>query len=540
MNIWAAAVESALESLRWSDNVRALSTHLTLYEKTSNVFFSPVKIRSLTKIAEPDRLILLIDDIYDMYVRLERCNPITGEPGFLSEDTTYPDYEGLFKKPLKRRPHGTDIAPPIELTQTETSGLRVELRAGMLRLLLMWRRNEMIVAENLAAQLNIPLFLIGVKHPLCVADELLNPLRSPVATYVSHPITTVRDKLARDGKWPDYTNSLNLIPERLADAGIVAIMPTAIDELRVGTLSAVEGERLWYQTTATPRWPLMPNKLINAPQGADAGLGLPATQDELNADQQWVSGILRSLSGLISTEVPFRDHFIVGNTSNFLVFRPREDGAAFSNGVIREIRHFQRKMQSSKSQKIADAPHLVIIHSPQDVKAIIQAMTAANVANSQPPSGLLGGLLGDNGASSLINDEQDLLTGKSISGLLQSPHPKASLVPLIRAVTIYRTVYLWLFHQLTEMTKIVPWVRVYIADNYVDQDFLAGIASLFHNSGEASDGESIVGLASIVTVSDLVDKFVSAKGWGAIDWGVALQEPNRNAFVGSLPLYMFD
>lgn len=261
------AVSRGVSSLLAESDVRILGCHLTLYDARSQIFHSPIRPDSLvTKEVEPDRVILLIDDIYDLLDHLSSQGDI-----FDQETQSSWVLDSLRKAARVPSKAGERDRSLAALDSECTSLLRV----------LAWRRSEMIAAEALAASLNVPLYLVGLKHPVEMAPLLFGE-KAPAAVYVSHPITRHRREQIACGEWSQDVRNLNRIPQGLAARSVLALMPTAIDELR---FQPPEAEDIFVRRGGrlAARWPSMESNfsLINQrySPGQTEHIGIKALDD---------------------------------------------------------------------------------------------------------------------------------------------------------------------------------------------------------------------------------------------------------------------
>lgn len=382
LQLWKGALDVALSESNESDHT-IVACHLTLFRNDRSEFYSTSGelLRALgaagRSVAE---VIQLIDDIYDMYGRLASPTmALSAESGkqrwhdFTEKGTPSTLWKGL--------DHG----------RAEDAHLVLETRLQILTTLLGWRHQESLMAESLAHSLGARFTAFGVKHKfdslcaLAVAGE-----SAPKTVYVSHPISAYRrlvnTSLNTTGlyEWHEGVEECNSIPASLeADGGIVAVMPTAIDELRLRTLRD-DARRLTERSPVLgPRWPLM-----------ESGKGLVVTVarelDQVNdadvqhahllldvdsplADQEFVGEATRLLESNILAEVPYRDHLIVANSHAFLVHRPLADRARLSRGVEHEVRHWRDRRRWS-----SDTIRLAILHTSEEVRLLRERLLGAD------------------------------------------------------------------------------------------------------------------------------------------------------------------
>lgn len=378
-SVWNLAIRDAIISIDYESHLRAVATHLTVFDVRTKVFHSPAYASSFCVetptdggpviSSKPSRIVLLIDDIYDMLRRL--AGPGEIYPASKRASDTLDNLNSQIK-----RAYGTSRSFK-ELRETEKALSSLDAQVGALKHLLYWRRAEMIAAENLSAQLGVPLTVIGTKHPLAIADLLLRPPDESPVTYISHPITRHRFARGQPGvdHWDDDVHNLNQLPAVLASYGVISVMPTAIDELRFGP--PLKEDLFARNSSLRHRWPLMRGELLGYRWlGADRFDPAPS---DIDIDEslfvesaQAASSYLRTLEALVYDEIPFRDHYLVNHCPGLVVFRPRADGESFSGGVQQEITFFER---------LADAEPLrrmIVIHDRADVMPILNGISIEN------------------------------------------------------------------------------------------------------------------------------------------------------------------
>ena len=363
---WRKHCSNILGNIRAAEfaEARLLCMHLTWYHPETREFFSAVNLRTLHNENSPIiHIVILIDDIYDMYHRLNR--PIN-----LYDDNAQKFLRDGFAKLAGDK---TEIGSTTQ-SRNSLSGAQlqreqqyrvqgIELALGEL---MAWRRAEMIQAENIARTLGCDLTVLGTKHS---RESLVHLVSHPDAprVYMSHRITELRkaNKASRKGlddigSWAPVADEVNLLHRLFVQRGQILINPTAIDELRYDNLD--DGGRR--SPRLVPRWPLPEGDTMYAtPPGTD-GQHLEILVGGLPPNNEISSSAARSLSDRIYVEIPFRDHVIVENTPNLCVFRPfyctdtkaATTGAKWSGGVGPEIEHWQRYSSERVKPVSSEAP----------------------------------------------------------------------------------------------------------------------------------------------------------------------------------------
>jgi len=321
-----------------------LSMHLTWYNPDTSEFFSPIDVSELARgDCSVVHVVILIDDIYDMYYRLR------GD-GNLYADVFMKHHRRMLKKLTKH-------VEEDGLTEKLEEGLQSQVIELALGDLLMWRRSEMIQAENIAQTLRTKLTVLGTKHDERALRTIVQNPDAP-RIYLSHRITEHRrynmDTCTEDnplGDWMPAVEEVNRLHQEFLRVGQVLVNPTAIDELRFDPAD-YRGRR---DPRLKKRWPTPEpeNDLLWSRSQPDRGPEHTTilTGDKLVdlGDEDVSRSIATSLANRIYFEIAFRDHVIVENTPNLCVYRPffcvdmdkAETSAEWSSGVKREVKHWK-------------------------------------------------------------------------------------------------------------------------------------------------------------------------------------------------------
>ena len=354
--IWGSAFAQVLSDV--SENIgktgspssSVVSLHLTWYNPNTSEFFSPVDI------SEFDRdkysivhLVILIDDIYDMYYRLRGDNELYG-------DEFMKHHRDMLRK-LAEKPSHLDPQRQHKMELQLEKTLQEQVIELALGELLTWRRSEMIQAENIARSLGAKLTILGTKHDQYSLQAIVMNPDAP-RTYLSHRISEhrrhnmdSRTTAPPMGEWLPAVKEVNALHQEFLKHNQILINPTAIDELRY-ELANGRGQR---DPHLARRWPMPEPEqslLWSRPQpGRDSQHTHILTDDDASdVDDEDVSRtIASSLAHKIYFEIAFRDHVIVENTPNLCVYRPffctdiseAASKANWSSGVKREIEHWK-------------------------------------------------------------------------------------------------------------------------------------------------------------------------------------------------------
>jgi hypothetical protein len=369
IGLWQNAVQNALFDLQNSGKqLLLLSGHLIYYGGERQEFYSPVDVNLLrTPDYSPTHLLLLIDDVYDMYARL------TARGQIFDPKTRIPGYLGRLKEEER-----IDVRA---LPEGELSRLILEWQAGTMVQLLAWRHMEIILAEKLARQLQCPFLVWSVKQLTEAALTWLCKPR-PTVVYLSHPISRPRRQHRETHQWPEVVTQFNSLQADLLRHDLVCIMPSGIDEYRLGRVSD-GGRRARRLPQLSPRWPLpsqQPGELLyTAPPNADVD------HEQIFGAKEWAFNeqvlrtpervapnfvenadpVLRSLEQQIECQVSARDHLFVSWAHGLLVFRPLVLDGEWSSGVRAEMAHWDLISRAEPAKRA------VIIHFDEDVKQFL-------------------------------------------------------------------------------------------------------------------------------------------------------------------------
>lgn len=390
MSLWSDALSLALDQREASDTQHTiLCFHSSLYAARRNEHFSTTSLAIADpRLQDVDRVVTLIDDIFDMWSRLGgQSTDLFHQASWLRRRLEAQDLDELVQYD-----HGAQTLSYNDLTGSllgldakSYNRVVIDSSVSILNQILNWRHLDMIQGEALATALSAELTVLGVKHPAAALESLV---KSPAAktSYLSHPISRPRRTYLSDstGGWPDVVRDSNELSSRFATHGIVLVCPTAIDEFRLSQplskRDAESGKKTFPEGlhrrkfALTERWPLLTaqEESLNSTSAPDSRLvhcDLANVDDDL--DFEGVS--TRTLESLIYSEVPFRDHFLVNHTNAFLVYRPLYEEGSFSAGVRNEITHWQASYGAGEINRRA-----LYVHSPNDVADLCRIIRGAS------------------------------------------------------------------------------------------------------------------------------------------------------------------
>lgn len=375
MDLWLEALDNSLVTLRniSAQGPRILLCGIMYHSKRRSEFYSPFNLPAFIRLQAREKLnvgrvVMFIDDIYDMYARLS------------GDDELYERFDTLEEE--LGRVHESEGVKRGDLPFDDCVLLSCEVQTSQLVRLLHWRQLEITAAERTARSIGVDYLLWAVKQGVVAISPWLQGAPTPRA-YVSHPISGPRRQFAVSGSWPAIVEECNAVQGELAKNGVVAVMPTGIDEYRLAKELRPQGaatRRRVRSPRLTDRWPLMPGDLLyEQPSGSGApgyeALLTPFVLDgttlrtvDVSAEQLNVlDGPLRSLERQIEFQVAARDHTIVVHTDHVIVFRPFFDDPHVSRGVLAEVVHWSELARLEPTRRIA------FLHRLVDVKAVLRA-----------------------------------------------------------------------------------------------------------------------------------------------------------------------
>lgn len=364
MGLWKDALGRCVEAAMASGAANpVIALHPSLYAARRNEQYSTVGWAiSSGHLVDVQRVVLLIDDVYDMWERL----------GAGAGDLFH--HEEWLRRRLEAQ--GLDAFATFSPTGGAASATPGNERAfnslvadsarSILGRLLAWRHLDMVAAESLASAVNAPLTALGVKHPQTALVSILDQASSTTA-YLSHPISRPRRSRNAGEAWPPVVDVSNSLSQSFAGFGVVLVCPTAIDEFRLIQPNRKE-DVFGRQFELGERWPaLVPAEDAIVPNTSPSNR---LSHIPLNAaiSDETIGAIARTLESEIYAEVPFRDHYLVAHTDSFFVFRPLYEEGDFSKGVRAEITHWEQLSEFEPSRRALFA------HSPQDISEVEESL----------------------------------------------------------------------------------------------------------------------------------------------------------------------
>jgi len=370
--MWRKAFTNAVKKLRAdisstkqerSQLLAVISGHSVYYHPSLPQFYCPLDPPHIQKelqsveVEEKRRsirltvqcVILLIDDIYDMYEVLSQKDAV------LSRKVVH-------IKAISRLRESLGNFESVKEPDVETDGFMegitddekiacLEADLNQLVQVLDWRIQEMTIVEHLAVELGARFALFATKQ--CM-ESLRRILSGSPIVYVSHPITKPRNSTS-DGGGQLGENELAVGAKLLVQslARYASISPTGIDELRFQKVPVVEGRVPFRRTThllrdgsLSERWPLLdeigellyPSRL-DEKTWADVAKRMFLAECSSFKNRIRVDSAVKQLENWIGLQVGIRDHQIVAHSGAVLVFRQYYGGEE-SAGVKSEMKHW--------------------------------------------------------------------------------------------------------------------------------------------------------------------------------------------------------
>lgn len=374
-DLWKESIDQMFEVLGETDNgvITPVICNLIYFSSRRKEFFSVIdEERFGSEAFEPHKVVVLIDDIYDMYYRLtgnDEVFDLNAELRRVANDT--------------RDEEGTEDFDSIP--EQERAYLYTQFQVGVLDDILSWRYHEMILAEKLASRFDCPFAVLAAKQsPETLARFWASD--SPNMAYLSHPISGPR-RNSREGKPdPEFTRQVNALQTSFLTLGINIVMPTAIDEYRIHDEkldSSTESVLSKYLPKLSRRWPLPDGPLMYetpeeasdphhldffAPKAWEMDPYLLSSVEPSEDLSVRIDVLLRYLNGSIEFHVAARDHLIVSSSNSLILFRPfYERGKRFSGGVGAELLYAAVLLNSDPEKRLA------FVHFKEDVDRRLEA-----------------------------------------------------------------------------------------------------------------------------------------------------------------------
>jgi len=370
IELWEEATTNALHQLsRSTENLKILSCHMLYFCGKREEYYSPINPSNLKNSRyTPSHILLLIDDVYDMYLRLAR------EGALFDPKTRIPALKGRIKEE-----EGVDLN---KLNADRLKSICSEWQLGVMANLLYWRNLEIIIAEQLALQFRSNFLVWGTKQ-LTDVPILWMQSESPVTIYLSHPISRPRRMHRKTGRWPEVVSRFNGLQSGLLQYDVSCVMPSAIDEYRIKRSERRNNTKRRIPFLET-RWPL-PGDINSILYSFPSPLR-SADHRKILSYKKWnfkrkefvsvsscstetseaIDAYLRGFERHVEHQVSSRDHMFVSWTDGILVFRPLFSDPVWSSGVRAEIKHWALIARSDVKKRI------LFVHFYRDVLDLIE------------------------------------------------------------------------------------------------------------------------------------------------------------------------
>jgi len=319
-DLWTHALGRIVKGLPAVSDARRepalLTFHASYYHPRTRGFTSPVSLLDLLTLKPRVRMIIvLIDDCYDVYKRLMA----RGE---------------MYSHVLVRDERSDEASKPEDALVDSLLNLVTILE---------WREVEIAFSRKIAGLLEVPCFVVAVKHPVFLAKKLIKRLESCNTFYLAHPISNIRSE--KSPRPPEFYEELShFIRDVSSKDRIIAFVPDTIDELRVG--HADKGKRIEYVPELREAWPIpfsdewlwepLPDEVRDINPLNPLSFQFDAADAELRFA---VSALLHALSEKIIQQINSRDHILVEqSTQGVIAYRPCWEGF-YASGVAEELKY---------------------------------------------------------------------------------------------------------------------------------------------------------------------------------------------------------
>jgi len=294
--LWREAFDQFIGDLHGSEEGRfhILSFHACYYHQLKTELGCPVALDKLLRLKDRVKMVItLIDDCYDIYLRL------------MDDHQMY----ASVRDPNKTTRDGAVFQSMINLIRIMT-----------------WREAEIAFSRKIAGLLEVPFFVIAVKHPRSIVSNLIERrVEDLKILYLSHHISEIRTGPS-SSRGSSFPSELFSFLQRMSnDKNTLLFVPDTIDELRIEKDATGA-----FVPKLQSGWPLpyegdwlfepLPEGIcrINPlnPQGFDY-------ESAPKALKSAISSVLSALDSTIREQVNSRDRTIVEQTPDgIVVYRP--------------------------------------------------------------------------------------------------------------------------------------------------------------------------------------------------------------------------
>ena len=312
--IWKRAhrdIEKEITKIPIENNI-FLSMHASYYHQGTCEIISITNFESLLKLKSRVKcIIVLIDDIYDIYKRLVDQGQMFND--ILGSDDAYETIYNSIKNYIS---------------------------------ILKWRQLEINISRSLSNMLETEFFITAIKHPVFLIRRIIDNLYKRLNIfYLAHPISAIRRKSVEI--IPGFASEVNNFAKAIIDYDDknVIFLPGTIDELRIKIKK--DNNHEMHISDLHPR--------LDLPYGKEFQVGPPLVSrleryDEFNPsncktstltinDNEKISSLLELLSDLIRLQVTSRDINLINQSKNGVIaYRPFFP-EKISGGVLDEIKY---------------------------------------------------------------------------------------------------------------------------------------------------------------------------------------------------------
>jgi hypothetical protein len=297
-----------------------LSFHASYYHPSKTEFACAADLGALAELRDRTKMVIvLVDDCYNIYKRLMA-------PG------------KMFHKVTEEKDDRGESVDPLDALLKSIWNLST---------ILTWREVEIAFSRKIATFLDVPFYVIAVRHPTPVFSRLIKGSSRGSQgdiklLYLAHSISEIRE--AGSDRYSYFIHELSdFIRELTKHDDVVLFVPDAIDEKRIKK----DGRgRFLPETLDGWQLPFHNDEMLFVPLETSVRKIPPLNPRSYEfgraSDQicSSVSYLLADLTNRITQQINSRDRTLVEQSEDGLVvYRPYPDGAYPSAGVDREIEY---------------------------------------------------------------------------------------------------------------------------------------------------------------------------------------------------------
>lgn len=311
---WIAGAKQAIqeaEKAYQNSTPVFLTFHASYFHQRTRGFIPAIDLENIASLkGKVDKVLVFIDDIYDVYKRLMA----NGE---------------MYEEVRLQEPKDAILLSIVNLN-----------------ILLHWREIETALSYAIANYLGVKAYVVATKHPKEIGKRLIEKdIKDIGIYYLSHPITTIRREAAV--QFPTFVGQLTIVIDTLlSNEDIVLFVPTTIDELAIQ--QRYFGKELLYVPEIDQRWAYDNRNTICPPlpkETADIKPINPRDYIIPKGASKSISLLLNHLWLQIYRHTVSRDYCLVEQSQNGIIaIRPLYEGH-LADGVVNEIRHNLRLMK---------------------------------------------------------------------------------------------------------------------------------------------------------------------------------------------------